>query len=140
MFKFINPKVEMLTQRIKDLELTNERSITEILYLKIEVNRVTEEREMLQDKLFTVVGLNKQHQEQKSAITQPHINVGKQGANWPRTRQTLEQQGTEKYWEKKLKEQEAEKQAALLANTENTDKLIKEIEGSIGVNTNAKTN
>lgn len=100
MFKFINPKVEILTNRIKDLELINERMIGENSYLKSELIRVLSERDTLQNKLFDSVGLNKQQPQERIILNQTPIQVGAKHSNWAKSKQTLEQKAQEEWFRK----------------------------------------
>lgn len=106
MFKFVNPKIEILNSRIKDLEFANERLIIENSILNSQLNRAQDKADSLQEKLFNLVGINRQQSQQINVPSNKPIEVGSGRGNWNQTRQALELRAKEKYWTDKNKEVE----------------------------------
>ena len=112
MFKFTNPKIDSLLQRIKDLELLNERMLGETNQLLEQLRDAKDQASLFQNKLFDVVGLNKRSEvsEGRSEAKQP---IGNKVLSWASQRQKLEQEASIKYYERKNAETEAQRIAAL---------------------------
>jgi hypothetical protein len=103
MFKFINPRLEIAHSRIRELELSNERLLTEVAFLREELTDSKQESKLLIDRIFDMTGVNKPVINQSIQVGQQPIQIGTKRLNWTNQRQTLEDRAKEVYYLNKNK-------------------------------------
>ena len=125
MFRFINPKIEIITIKLRDSEILSERLIGENARLCMELEKAQHQSSVLLEKIFELTGINKNKQiyPEINPVANKPFNVGKRGIDWAKTKQTLEQQAQEKYWTDKKNAEEATK----LADLENQIGVVSDV-------------
>lgn len=103
MFKFINPRLEIANNRIHDLELSNERLISQIQVLQESLTNEQNNNSHLLNKIFDLTGINKNENKQVTVPSNKPIQIGGQRLNWPAARQTLEQKSVEEHFKRTYK-------------------------------------